>query len=316
MPGGKGGLQLRVLVIGGSGFIGRYLVRSLSETKGHEVFGTFLSRPPGNDGSSWHRVELPDVGGLEQLSLASQPDVVVHLAAIADVGAAERDPRRATAVNVDATADLARLCMQRGARLVFVSTEYVFDGRRGLYSEDESPSPTTHYGRTKWEAEQEVAKLGELVSIVRTSIVYGWPLQRHRNFVPMLVERLGSGQRYGASTEVMRTPVYVEHLVEGLVELVGQDHAGIHHVAGRDWVSMYDFSLAVAEEFDLDKDLVVPEGGGPVMAPDSESQGEAMAAARPDRLGLDCGRTVRLLGLHPAGLAEGLSAMRLVAPGA
>ena len=214
---------MRVLVIGGSGFIGRYLVRRLQETPGHDVFGTFRSRPPGTEGGSWSRVELTDAAELERVFSLSSPDVVVHLAAMADVGACEREPERATAVNVAATSAIAGLCQQYEARLVFVSTEYVFDGRRGFYREDEDANPTTVYGKTKWEAEREVARLAPRWSIARTSIVYGWPLQAHRNFGPWLVERLRSGQPYYAPTDVLRTPVYVEHLVDGVARLVEGD---------------------------------------------------------------------------------------------
>ena len=239
---------------------------------------------------------------LEQVFRLSQPDVVAHLAAMADVGACEREPERATAVNVAATAAIAGLCQQYGARLVFVSTEYVFDGRRGFYREDEHPSPTTVYGRTKWEAEQEVARLAPRGSIVRTSIVYGWPLQAHRNFGPWLVERLRNGQPYYAPTDVLRTPVYVEHLVDGIAKLVEEDSPGIHHIAGSDWVSMYDFALAIADEFQLDRGLVIPAEAGPQGGSDGTESGE--------KLGLDCGRTFRLLGLSQHGLFEGIAAMR------
>ena len=88
-------------------------------------------------------------------------------------------------------------------------------------------------------------------SIVRTSIVYGWPLQEHRNFAPWLIGRLRSGQPYHAPADVLRTPVYVEHLADGIARLVEGDYPGTHHIAGSDWASMYDFALAVADGFNV-----------------------------------------------------------------
>ena len=167
---------MRVLIVGASGFIGQYLVRRLNAIPDYAIVGTFWSRAPQDDLISWRQVELTGSAALEQVFEMAQPDVVVHLAAMADVGTAERNPQLATAVNVTATSTIAHLCQLHGARLVFVSTEYVFDGRRGYYREDEPPNPTTHYGLTKYQAEQEVAKLASLgVSSVPVSSTVGRP---------------------------------------------------------------------------------------------------------------------------------------------
>lgn len=286
---------MRILVVGGSGFIGRYLARHLASTLGEEVFCTFHSRPPGDDVNHWYQVELTDSVALERLFGIIQPEVVVHLAALADVGTAEREPERATAINVAATANIADLCRAHGSRMVFISTEYVFDGRQGFYGEADAPNPATHYGRTKLEGELATARLASDWSVARTSIVYGWPAPGRRNYVTSLVESLRRGETRAGSTHVMRSPVYVEHLVEGITRLALDQHPGIHHIAGRDWVSMYDFAARVAQGFGLDSGLVVPS---------SEETG------KPDRLGLDCAATMDRLGLPHPGLAEGLAAMR------
>ena len=288
---------MRVLITGAGGFIGRHLIRRLRRDSGPSISGTYRSQPPDAAGGEWHRLDLTDAAELGRVFRLSMPDAVVHLAAMADVGTAEREPVAATAVNVTATSEIARLCAQHESRLVFVSTEYVFDGRRGFYREDDDPNPTTHYGRTKLEGEREVERLASNLCTVRTSIVYGWPAPGRRNFVPWLVERLRAGQTYEGSTEVLRTPVYVGYLVNGIARLAEGDQQGIQHIAGSDWVSMYDFALAVAEGFGLDPSLVVPVSS-------SDSQGAH------DRLGLDSTRTMQRLGLPHHGLAEGIAAMR------
>ena len=305
---------MRVLIIGASGFIGGHLVRRLSGSGDHEIFATLRSGTARDDGNTWCQVELTDPGKLEQVFQMAQPDAVVHLAAMADVGTAEREPETATAVNVTATSSIVRLCEQHDAKLVFVSTEYVFNGERGYYREDEPPNPTTHYGLTKWEAEQEVAKLGDRGSIVRTSIVYGWPAPGRRNFALALIERLRSGRTYEGPTDVYRTPIYVEHLTEGIAGLLGGSHSGIHHIAGRDWVSMCDFAAAIAEGFGLDGNLVLPVTSGPARRDGAEVSEPGTAPPASDLLGLDCARTMRALGLDHPGLAEGIAALRASAP--
>ena len=284
----------RVLVIGGSGFIGRHLVRRLSETAGQRVAGTFLSHRPGEDSCPWHTLDLADPANLERVFHSVRPEVVIHLAAQADVNAAEREPDRTTAVNVAGTDAVARMCRRSGARLIFMSTEYVFDGASGPYSEGDAPGPTTHYGRTKWEAERLVTELSAGWSIVRTSIVYGWPHAGKRNFVPWLVDRLGGGQLYHAPTDVYRTPVYVGHLVEGVAALAEESSPGVHHIAGSDWVTMMDFAREVASAFGLDRTLVVPK---------------REPSVRPEKLGLDCKATMTSLGPLWPGLTDGLRAM-------
>ena len=292
---------MRLLIIGASGFIGRHLMRRLGARPDCAVTGAFHSRPPEPDGNAWLPADVTDPASLAAAFRLARPDAVVHLAALADVATAEREPERAAAVNAAGTAAVARRCEEHGARLVFVSTEYVFSGQRGYYREDEPPAPATQYGRAKRDGELAVARQCSRWSVLRTSIVYGWPQPGRRNFAPGLVDRLRRGQPYQAPTDVYRTPVYVESLVDGIERLATGDFQGIYHVAGRDWVSMYDFGVAIADAFGLDRRLVVPD---------------ADDLRPPDMLGLDCTGTMELLGMEQPGLIKGLAAMRGSTPGA
>ncbi len=253
---------------------------------------------------------MTDSAGLEGVFAAAKPDVVLHLAAMADVGTAERNKERATAVNATATAIVARLCERQGARLVFLSTEYVFDGSRGYYCEGDVPNPTTHYGRTKLEAEQGVMQLASRWSILRTSIVYGWPAPGQRNFAPWLIRRLLNGHSYHGPTDVYRTPIYLGDLANGITRLVEGDFEGIRHVAGRDWVSMHSFAIALAKAFNLDEELIIP-----IPSPASELSGgdgpQGTADSKGgDFLGLDCAVTMKSLGIPHPGLADGIAKFR------
>ena len=288
------------LIIGASGFIGQYLAKRLQEAA-FEVTGTYNSRVPENWGYPCHRVELTDHERLDEIFRLVQPQVVVHLAAIADVSAAESDPARATAVNVSATAYIAELCTRHQARLIYLSSEYVFSGDRGNYREDDTPQPNTHYGRTKWEAELAVAREASQWSIVRTSLVYGWPPVGRQNLVTTIIDRLENGDQFYANRDSYRTPIYVEHLTVGITQLVTDNHQGIYHLAAVDWLSMYQFAGAVAQVFHLDGSLIV---AGQTSVPFGTDE-----VPRPDMLGLDCTQTNQRLGLRAFDVVAGLGEM-------
>jgi len=294
---------MKVLIIGASGFIGHYLERRLLQNSGFDVKSTYNSRAPEGINQSWYPLEITNHDRLEQIFLEVRPEVVVLLAAIADVKTVEMDQERATEVNVDGARQVSRLCTQHNARLIFLSSEYVFRGDRGNYQEDDSPNPNTHYGSTKWQAELAVAEEASQCSIVRTSLVYGWPLAGRRNLATVIIDSLKNGEPYEGDTSTYRTPIYIEHLTEGIMQLVANYHPGTFHIAGTDWINMYQFGHAVAGVFGLDSRLVHPV---PVSA--DLLSGNA-TSNRPDKLGLDCTQTNQRLGLRCFSVDNGLQEM-------
>ncbi len=234
---------------------------------------------------------------MEEVFRLVQPETVVVLAAMADVGQCEREPQRAAAVNVAGIQSIASLCGQYEARLIFLSTEYVFNGKTGNYTEDEVPSPTTQYGQTKWEAEQAVSQYSGPWSIIRTSMVYGWhPRTDQANLVTRVIDNLNRGRPAYGFTDQYRSPIYVKDLAEGIARVMEEDYIGVSHVAGPEWIGMNQFVLAIAEQFGLNAELV---------------QQTSSTDQRPSRLGLDSTQSVARLGFQPRDAVSGLKDMQI-----
>jgi dTDP-4-dehydrorhamnose reductase len=190
-----------------------------------------------------------------------RPDAIIHCAAIGDVDESERDPQLAWRVNVDGTANIANAAAGVKARLLFISTSTVFDGRTGGYSEDDPPNPVNVYGRTKVAAEHAVRVLYPPALIVRISMAYGYPRTGGASFLTRVVERLSAGQPTNQPADEFRTPADVLTLAEALVELAGMDMSGLLHLGPRERISRYDFAVKIARRLGADPSLVTDVRG-------------------------------------------------------
>ena len=186
---------LRVLVIGGSGVHRPHLVRRLGGSGEHHIRATYRFRHPASNGKSRHRLEFGDPQALPDLLRLSRPEIMSTPRQWRTVAACERDCEGVECGQRARNPGNRATLRQYGARPVFVSTEYAFDGLSGDHPRNDTPNPNTHSGRTEHEAELAVGALADHWCIVRTSIVYGWPLQEHRNLAQWPIDRLRSGLR-------------------------------------------------------------------------------------------------------------------------
>jgi len=246
----------RVLITGGSGLLGSALVRAARQE--YEVSFTYHRHPVDLPGASGLRLVLEgERKPVAALLEASKPDVIIHTAGLRSLDYCETHPEEARRVNVEGTLRLAEAAAEHDIPFVFISTESVFDGTRGMYREDDVPNPITIYGRTKLEAEQSVRRLLPDALIVRTSSIYGRS-QHGQSLAEYILEELADGRPLEMITDSAFSPILSDNLAEAILELVRTHRGGLYHVAGTERCSRYEFALAVAHVFGYDPGLIRP----------------------------------------------------------
>ena len=275
----------RVLVTGSGGLLGSRLVPLLAE-RGYEVIAVYREHPPPEtEGVRPVKLDVTDSVRLEDLILKTQPDTVIHAAAYTDVDGCERDKGRAWRTNVDATRSIVRASRVVNAHLVYVSTDYVFDGDKGLYRESDTPNPVNYYGLTKLVGEELVKSSELLYTIVRPSAIYGIGGSK-KSFAEYVAEKLSHGERVKALIDQYVSPTYNGLLAEALAEIVELKPLGILHVAGPR-MNRYEFAVRVAEALELPAELIE-------QAKTEEFTGRWIAR-RPRDSSLDTGRAQGIL---------------------
>jgi CDP-6-deoxy-D-xylo-4-hexulose-3-dehydrase len=284
----------RALVIGASGLVGGALLKAL-EAKGWDVTGTAASRP--RDGL--RRLDLGDPKSIDDLIRSVAPEVVFLAAAFTKVDACEQEPEKARRINVLGPHACARACKAIGALLVFYSSEYVFDGEHGPYTERDAPHPVSIYGQTKLEAERLIEETGVDALIIRTTWVYGWE-RASKNFAMQVWQHLSAGERMRVASDQVSTPTLVDGLAEVSLRLVELGIGGTVNVAGSNRLSRVDFARRLAAAFALDGSLIDPVPTVHLGQP----------AHRPLGAGLRSDRVRGLLGTEAMSLDEALKRLR------
>lgn len=238
---------MKAVVIGGSGQIGGWLLRSLA-ARGHEGVGTYCTVPyPGLE-----KVDGADERASAAWLRAQKPDAVFFPAGFTWVDGCERDRGKARGANLDQPLNLAKVASDIGAKFVYYSTDYVFDGVNGPYDEEAGTNALSVYGQAKLDAEDAlISLLGDDVLIARTSWVFG-PERQGKNFAYQLVKTLKSGKGMTVPSDQISSPSYGPDVAEASVRLLEEGKSGIYHVVGPEVISRPVFAQAIAEAFGLD----------------------------------------------------------------
>jgi dTDP-4-dehydrorhamnose reductase len=267
--------------------------------------GAFLHLITGSDVELAHdrvqvsQLDVTDRAALKEAMLARMPQVVINLAALTNVDECESDKKLAWKLNVTLVENLVRICRAADAHLVHLSTDYVFDGEKGPYTEADVPSPLNYYGKSKLAGENAITTSGIEATIVRTNVLYG-PNPSRPDFVHWVLSCSERGLGIRAASDQFGNPTYVDDVAEAIVRLIDRKLTGLFHVGGAEYISRFEFAKRVARTFKLDESAVEPV----------HSADLAQVARRPLRAGLVSLKAETELRMRFRGVDSGLVSLR------
>lgn len=262
---------MRILVTGGFGMLGREISRAAV------ILGEVI--PLGKED-----MDIVNEERTRRVIVNSMAEWVIHTAACTDVDGCERDREMAFLVNSTGTKNVALGCLDAGAKMVYISTDYVFDGKKGgLYNEEDSPNPLNVYGISKLQGEYHCRSLIKDHIIIRSQWLYG---HGGRNFVDSILKAAGEGKELRVVHDQVGSPTYTVDLAQGILELIRGDHMGTFHISNEGICSWFEFAKKILSLKGMERIQVIPIKSDELERP----------ARRPFLSGLDCSKYKRITG--------------------
>ncbi|MFW9946853.1 MAG: dTDP-4-dehydrorhamnose reductase [Candidatus Odinarchaeota archaeon] len=298
----------KLLIIGASGLTGYRLAKLSSEF--YEVYGTYNKRPINIENCEISQLDKTNKEKVHSLIKHINPNIVIDCSAVHNVDYCETHQEETWNVNVEATKFIAKICKDIEARMIYISTDYIFDGTAKHYDEYSKPNPINYYGVSKLKAEEEIANLEISYAIARTSLIFGWipselkglesSSKKSINFVLWALNKLRNRVPLNIVTDQFSTPTFVDNLVNYLLALAKSNENGIFHTTGKQCLNRYEFACKIIEVFNINKDLITP------VTSDLFEQ----IAERPMRCCLSSDKAQKLLGVKPYTIQEALLKMK------
>ena len=284
---------MKFLVTGSAGLVGQNVVRDLVK-QDYEVYSIYHDEKPIYGTSI--RLDLTDLEKIKQIMQKIKPDIVIHLAAMTNVDLCETEKELAHTINAKSTETLAKEAAKINAFFVYVSTDYVFDGKDGMRTEEAKTNPLGYYGQTKLEGEESLNNLASNWAIARTSTPFGIHSKK-KSFPLWVKENLESNKEIKVLTDQFTSPTYVPNLSKMIIEIAIKQINGITHLAGSTKISRYDFAVMIAEKLNLDKSLLLK----------AKSEEMSWKAKRPKDSSLDVTKATETLNEKPQDIQQSLS---------
>jgi dTDP-4-dehydrorhamnose reductase len=289
---------LKLLITGASGLFGSKLAE-IAVARNYAVHSGYCRDQPAYGSSV--QFDVSDKNRVEEALQKVDPDVVVHAAALTDVDKCEVNKELAWKINVEGTRNVVEAVKATNVFLVYVSTDYVFNGKTGLYKESDKPDAINYYGFTKLKAEEIVEDFVGEYCVARASVVYGsTPAAGKVNFALWVLSKLKRNEQARIVTDQWNSPTLNTNMAEMTLEIIERRLTGIFHLCGATRINRYDFAKKIAETFNLDSNLIRP----------ATSAEFSWAAQRPRDSSLDTAKAQRSLKNKPLPIDSALERLR------
>ncbi|HYG15084.1 MAG TPA: NAD(P)-dependent oxidoreductase [Bacteroidia bacterium] len=294
----------RVLITGSNGLLGQKLLDLYLERREAQLIATSrgANRYPGMEGYGYTYQSM-DVSNRDEVMLNILrycPTAVINTAAMTNVDACEQNKEECEKLNVEAVKYLVEGCNMYDIQLIHLSTDFIFDGAAGPYSEDATPNPLSYYGESKLRAEQYIIENCKSYAILRTVLVYGVASDMSRSNIVLWVKNsLEQGKPIKVVSDQFRTPTLAEDLAVGCYLAEKNNAQGVFNISGRDFMNVYELAVRVADFWKLDSSLIEK----------TDSSGFTQPAKRPLRTGFTLSKSRDALGYEPRSFEEGLALM-------
>jgi dTDP-4-dehydrorhamnose reductase len=293
---------MKILITGANGFLGYYLSEQLL-IRGYDVIATGKGecRLPFSNYKNFQyfSMDFTDPFAVHDVFEKIKPEAVIHAGAMTKPDDCEKNQWQSYLTNVEGTVTVLLNAEECKSFFVFISTDFIFDGERGMYREEDIPNPVNFYGKTKAEAEDAVKEYEYDWAIVRTVLVYGKPLVGRGNILTIVKDKLQKGEGYRVVDDQVRTPTYVEDLAAGIVAILEKKANGVYHLSGKDVLTPYQMACMAADYLKLDSSLIKKVTAATFSEP----------ARRPAKTGFVIDKARRELGYEPVSFQEGLAKM-------
>lgn len=293
---------MKILLTGCNGMLGSSLSEKLSKVNYTTwATGKTSCRLPSHffhDNFIYHKLDITNSEQTAALINSFKPDLIIHAAAMTQVDDCEQNKDLCYSINIDGTNNLINAAKEVNARFCLISTDFVFSGEEGPYSETDPTGPVNYYGETKVVAEQLVKSSGLNWSIVRTILLYGKadPSKRS-NFIYWVKNNLEAGVKIKVVNDQIRTPTFIPDLVEGIYLIAEKGAEGIFHISGKDILTPYKMAVEIADFLSLDKTLLEPV----------DASTFSQIGKRPQKTGFKIEKAIEELGYQPTSFKNALS---------